>query len=94
MSIFDILVNFIYFLDVFLDAAPIGYAFRLSLSHKIEQFGHCICVHRGNIVAAAGHNFGTPGLGVNELSRSHKMNNLYVVSRELVYVYLVPVFCA
>ena len=29
---------FIYFLDVFLDAAPIGYAFQLSLSHEIEQF--------------------------------------------------------
>ena len=61
---------------------------------KLNSFGHCICVHRGNIVAAAGHKLGTPGLRVNELSRSHKMNNLYVVSRELVYVYLVPVFCA
>ena len=52
---------FLYFLYVFY-AARIGYAFGCHYyPMNLNSLGHCICVHRGNISAAAGLESGTPG---------------------------------
>ena len=51
-----------YLLYMSFDADRIGYTFRFQLYGEFEQFGHCICVHQGNISAKAGLEPGTPGL--------------------------------
>ena len=56
----------------FFYAARIGYTFGCHYyPTNLNSLGHCICVHQGNISAAAGLEPGTPGLWV-----SHATNGL------------------
>ena len=76
-----------FFIFVRFCAARIVYTFGChNYATNLSSVAQCICVHQGNISAAAGFEPGTPGLWVNhatnELSWRHAILTQFLVSND------------